>query len=144
MLQIGKLCFGYEHELRKEATRLVTECGASIQSAWWQAHQNDHHRMENWQTFLRLDSNSSDGSKDRKIEKLEREMAELRRAVTNQRSRSPRRGANQSRQLSLLGPSQLVAKVLERESKKQAEVVERQLMDSSGRASMARSHHSQL
>ena len=34
-------------------------------------------------------------------------MAELRRAVTNQRSRSPRRGTNQSRQLSLPGPSQL-------------------------------------
>ena len=102
-----KLCLGYEHELRKEAIRLVTECGASIQSAWWQAYHNDHHRMENWQTFLRFDSNSSDSSKDKKIEKLEHEMAELRRTVTNHRSRSPRRGTNQSRQLSLPGPSQL-------------------------------------
>ena len=33
-----KMCLGYEQELRKEAIRLVTESGASIQSAWWQAY----------------------------------------------------------------------------------------------------------
>ena len=87
------LCLAYELEIRREAVRLATEEGFSFQRAWWTAYTNDHHRMEHWQSFLKVSgdksSSSSDDSKDRKIAQLEKKLNDLSRQVQN-RSRSPR------------------------------------------------------
>ena len=43
----------YELEIPREAIRLATEEGYSIERAWWAACENDHHRMEHWAEFPR-------------------------------------------------------------------------------------------
>ena len=50
------LCMGYEHELRKEALRLVREKGLSFQRSLWAAYNDPHHRLDNFLNFLKLDT----------------------------------------------------------------------------------------
>ena len=83
---------GYEHELRKEALRLVTEKGLSIQRSLWAAYNDSHHRLENFLNFFKLGT-ADHAENDNRIQqlqsanrKLEKKVADLERAV---RSRSP-------------------------------------------------------
>ena len=35
-----------------QAIRLATEESYTIEGAWWSVYENDHHRMEHWQSFF--------------------------------------------------------------------------------------------
>ena len=108
------ICMAYELEVRREAIRLATEEGYSIERAWWAAYENDHHRMEHWQSFLGVKTGGSSSSaganedhKDKRIAQLEKKLGDLSRQVQNARSRSPRGKKKPQTQLSLPVPAQL-------------------------------------
>ena len=110
------ICMAYELEIRREAVRLATEEGYSIERAWWSAYENDHHRMEHWQSFLGVKSGGSSSSspavddpRDKRIALLEKKIGELSRQAQNARSRSPRGNKNSRNQLALPAPAQMLA-----------------------------------
>ena len=106
------ICMAYELEIRREVIRLATEEGYSIERAWWAAYENDHHRMEHWQSFLGVKTGGSSSSanedrKDKRIAQLEKKLGDLSRQVQNARSRSPRGNKKSQPQLSLPASAQL-------------------------------------
>ena len=106
------ICMAYELEIRREAIRLATEEGFSIERAWWAAYENDHHRMEHWQSFLGVKTGGSSSSanedhQDKRIAQLEEKLGDLSRQVRNARSRSPRGNKKSQPQLSLPAPAHL-------------------------------------
>ena len=76
-------CLTYEYELRKEACRIARETATGISAAWWSAYNSSEHRMLHWLQLVSLANTPSSSSS---AAKLERELAELRKA----RSRTPR------------------------------------------------------
>ena len=91
-------CLEYEYQVRKEAIRLTVEENYSIQAALWHAFEDQQHCLSHWVQFLTL-ANAQQPGHDDEVSKLRKEVAELRRAVS-QRSRSPRgKGASKQRAL---------------------------------------------
>ena len=78
-------CLEYEYQIRKEAVRFIRTRGYPIQRVFWAAHNDEHHRMENWVTLLAI-ADASSSSADSRLEKRLSDMEKGRKA----RSRSPR------------------------------------------------------
>ena len=96
--------------------RLATEEGYTIERAWWSAYENDHPRMEHWQSFFGVKSGGSSSSspavddpRDKRIALLQKKIGELFRQAQNARSRSPRGKKNSRNQLAPPAPAQMLA-----------------------------------
>ena len=104
---------GYEHELRKEALRLVKEKGLSIQRSLWAAYNDSHRRLENFLNFHKLGT-ADHAENDNRIQqlqsasqKLKKKVADVERAVRSRSLHGKGKNRSSQAQLALPGPSQL-------------------------------------
>ena len=80
-------CLEYEYQLRKEAVRRATEDNFPLYQCLWAVYEDQAHKMKHWISLLTI-ANSSLG--DNTVKDLRRENAELKKALSSARSRSPR------------------------------------------------------
>ena len=99
-------CLEYEYQLRKEAVKRATEDNLPLYQCLWAVYEDQAHKMKHWMSLLTI-ANSS--LVDNSLKDLRRENAELKRALGNARSRSPRgAGKGKNRQQALFAqPRQL-------------------------------------
>ena len=89
-------CLAYEYQLRKEAIKRATEDNLPLIQCLWAVYEDQAHKMKYWISLLTIaNANLVDNS----LKELRRENAELKKAVSNARSRSPRgKGRGKNRQ----------------------------------------------
>ena len=98
-------CLEYEYQLRKEAIKRATEDNLPLIQCLWAVYEDQAHKMKYWISFLTI-ANASLG--DNSLKELRQENAELKKALSNARSRSPRgKGRGKNRQALPAPPQQL-------------------------------------
>ena len=98
-------CLEYEYQLRKEAIKRATEDNLPLIQCLWAVYEDQAHKMKYWISLLTI-ANASLG--DSSVKELRRENAELKKALSNARSRSPRgKGRGKNRQALPAPPQQL-------------------------------------
>ena len=99
-------CLKYEYQLRKEAIKRATEDNLPLIQCLWAVYEDQAHKMKYWISLLTI-ANASLG--DNSVKELRRENAELKKALSNARSRSPRGKGRGKNRLALPAPTQQLA-----------------------------------
>ena len=99
-------CLEYEYQLRKEAIKRATEDNLPLFQCLWAVYEDQAHKMKHWISLLTI-ANASLG--DNSLKELRRENTELKKALSNTRSRSPRGKARGKNRQALPAPPQQLA-----------------------------------
>ena len=77
-------CLEYEYQLRKEAIKRATEDNLPLFQCLWALYEDQAHKMKHWISLLTI-ANASLG--DNSLKELRQENAELKKTLSNARSR---------------------------------------------------------